>query len=82
MKGEKETVRVKMASHLEDLMGDAEIYGWEKVRAYHGVWLKQLELGWASWENEEEKVRFQHALNWHLTTSASSAGSTSVASGA
>ena len=43
MKSEKETVRAKMASHLEDLMGDVERYGWERFRAYRGVWLKQLE---------------------------------------
>ena len=35
MQGEKELVRAKMASHLEDLMGDLEIYGWERVRASH-----------------------------------------------
>ena len=29
MKGEKEAVRAKMTSHLEDLMGDVELYGWE-----------------------------------------------------
>ena len=56
MKDEKEAVRAKMASHLEDLMEDVELYGWERVRAYHIVWLNQLEQGWATWENEEEKV--------------------------
>ena len=45
MRGEKEGVRAKMASHLEDLMGDSELYGWERVRAYHGVWLNQVEQG-------------------------------------
>ena len=80
IKGEKETVKAKMAAHLADLMGDAERYGWERVRAYHGVWLNQLELGRATWENEE-KVRFQCALVWHPTTSASSAPSTSAVLG-
>ena len=28
--GEKERVRAKMASHLKDIMGDSELYGWEK----------------------------------------------------
>ena len=54
MSGEKETVSAKMASILEDLMGDVELYGWERIRAYHGVWLNQLEQGGASWEDEEE----------------------------
>ena len=34
MEDEKEGVRAKMASHLKDLMGDSELHGWEKVRAY------------------------------------------------
>ena len=69
MKGEKGAVRAKMASHLADLMGDVELYGWERATAYHGVWLNQLEQGSrASWENEEEKVRFQCALVWHPAT--------------
>ena len=33
MRSEKETVRAKMASHLEELMGDAGLYHWERVRA-------------------------------------------------
>ena len=57
-------------------MGDSELYGWARV------WLNRLEQDWASWENEEEKVRFRHPLVWHLATSASSAPSTSVVSGA
>ena len=48
MRGAKEAVRATMASHFEDLMGDAELSGWERVSAYHGVWLNQLKQGWAS----------------------------------
>ena len=44
------------------------------------MWLNQLEPGRATWEDEEEKVRFRHALVWHPVTSASSADSTSVVS--
>ena len=54
-----------MASHLEESMGDVELYGWERVRAYHRVWLNQLEQGRATWEDEEEKVRFPCACT-HL----------------
>ena len=36
-KGVKEGVRTKMNSHLEELMGDTELYGWEIVRVYHAV---------------------------------------------
>ena len=49
-------VKAKMASHLEELMGNAELYGWERVRAFHGVWLNQLEQGWPTWEEGEEKI--------------------------
>ena len=35
MRSEKETIRAKMASHLEELMGDAKLYGWNMVRVYH-----------------------------------------------
>ena len=81
MRGEKEAVRAKMASHLEELMGESTLYSCERVRAYHGVWINQLEQGQASWENEEEKVRFRCALISHLATSASAAPFTSAASG-
>ena len=63
MRCEMEAVRAKMASHLEDLMGDLELYVWERVRAYHGVWLNQLEQGRATWEDEEDKVRFRMPLS-------------------
>ena len=82
MKGEKEAIRAKMASHSEELMGDAKLYGWARVRAYPGVLLNQLGQGWGTWEDEREKIIFHHALIWHLATSASSAPSTSMASGA
>ena len=45
MKGEEEAIRSKMATHLEELMCYAELYGWKRVRLYHGVWLNQLEQG-------------------------------------
>ena len=40
MRDEEGDIKDKMAVHLEDLMSDCALYGWEKVRAYHGVWLK------------------------------------------
>ena len=68
-----------MASNLEELMGDAEFYGWERVRAYYEVWLNQLEQGQATWEEEEENIRFWYALIWYPSVSAFAASSTSVA---
>ena len=31
MKGEERAIRAKMATHLEELMEDAELYSWERV---------------------------------------------------
>ena len=50
MMSEKDSVREKMTSHLEELMGDARLYGWDSVRAYHMVRLNQIEQGHATWE--------------------------------
>ena len=58
MEGEKEAVRTQMNAHLKDLMVDSELYGLEKVHAYHAVWLNQLEQGWVRWDDQEEKLRF------------------------
>ena len=38
------------------LMGYAEVYGWEKVRAYHLVWLNRWKQVWVTWDDDEEKV--------------------------
>ena len=58
-----------IAQHLEDLMSDCDLYRWEKVRAYHGVLLNQMEQGCLSWEYSEQKVKFHQALLWHSATS-------------
>ena len=58
IKGEEEAIKERMATHLEDLMSDAELYGWEQTRVLHGVWLNQLELGRTTWHDKEEKLRF------------------------
>ena len=80
MKGEEEAIRAKMATHLEELMSDSELYGWDRVKAYHRVWLNQLEQGWAILEELDEKLRFRRAIIWHLATSASAGHSTSMVS--
>ena len=45
MKTEEGAIKDKMATHLEELIADSELYGWERVRAYHRVLLNQLEQG-------------------------------------
>ena len=76
MEGVKEAVRAQMNAHLKDLKADSELCGWEKVWAYHAVWLNQLEQGLVSWYDQEEKLRFRHALGWHSTTISTAAVST------
>ena len=41
MKGKEETIRARMATNLEELMSDAALYGWERVRVHHRVWLNK-----------------------------------------
>ena len=43
MEVEKQALKSHMARHLQELMADIELYGWKKVRAFHAVWLNQLE---------------------------------------
>ena len=70
MEGEKGAVRTTdINAHLKDLMVDTELCRWEKVCVYHVVWLNQLEQGWVSWDDQEEKLRSLHALVWHTDTS-------------
>ena len=45
-------------------MSDTATYGWEAIHAYHGVWLQQLENGWADWKDTECKLEFSQALIW------------------
>ena len=45
-----------MACHLQELMADMELYGWELVRAFHAIWLQQLENRHVKWDAVEEKM--------------------------
>ena len=69
-----------MVTHFEELMCDAQLYGWQRVRAFHGVWLNQLEQGRATWQ-DEEKLRFRCAIVWHPATSSSATSSATRPSG-
>ena len=62
---EKPQKRDIMLKHLSDLMADAAIYGWESVRAFHAVWLQQLENGRVDWGDEDKKLEFWRALVWN-----------------
>ena len=45
MNSEEGAIKERISTLLEDLMSDAELYGWECTRVFHGVWLNQLEQG-------------------------------------
>ena len=65
MEAETPVVYPLMDEHLQELMGDAELCGWEPVRAFHAVWLQQLKHGWVTWPETDAKVKYRCALVWH-----------------
>ena len=69
MDSEEVDIRVQMPSHLKALMSDAQLYGWARTRAFHRVWLNQLEQGRCTWFNEEAKMQFRQTLVWHRARS-------------
>ena len=71
MNSEDSVIRAKMIQHLEKLMGDVGLHRWEHVRAYHGVWLNQLEQRRFTWDDVEAKLRFRTALVWHAPATTS-----------
>ena len=62
MEAENPATKALMASHLVEQMGDAELYGWKAVCAFHAIWLQQLEHGCVSWADDEAKIMFCRAL--------------------
>ena len=38
-------IKALMATHLGELMGDVELYGWEAMNAFNTVWLQQIDQG-------------------------------------
>ena len=45
-----------MACQLQELMSDVELYDWEPLRAYHAVWLQQVDNGHVKWNHVEAKL--------------------------
>ena len=62
----KPTQKEAILKHLRELTADAEIYGWEPLRAFHAIWLQQLVNGKANWGDEDKKLEFRRALVWNL----------------
>ena len=53
MDKQKLEIKTVMSTHLAELMADAELYDWEATRAFHTVWLQQLEQGRVTWKDTE-----------------------------
>ena len=70
MEAEKLAITPLMAQHIQERMGDAELYRWEPVHACHAVWLQQLQHGRVTQADEESKLKFRRALVWHSATAA------------
>ena len=47
-------------------MVDTALYGWEPIKAYHTMWLQQLEYDRAECADNEVKMEFMWSLVWHL----------------
>ena len=62
---QKDTLRDKMAIHLQQIMEDGETFGWPVVRAYYTAWLQHLEQGRATWDDEVTRLKLRRALVWH-----------------
>ena len=57
---QKDSLRVKMAVHLQEMMEGGETFGWPMVRAYHTVCLQHLEQGRATWNDEVTRLKLRH----------------------
>ena len=63
-------LRPIMSKHLRELMSDVEVYGCALIRAYHMIWLQQIENGQATWAGTDTQLEFWRALVWHAAPSA------------
>ena len=57
--------KVKMAAYLKDLISDAQLYCWDRIQAFHGFWLNQLQQGRCTCFDEDIKMQFHRSLIWH-----------------
>ena len=74
-------VKAQMSQHLEDLIEDMDLYGWDKVCPFHAAWQNQLEQGRSTWGDSDHKLRLCRVLVWHVAM-ATQASSVSSSAGA
>ena len=71
-----EPIRKLMWVHLKELMEDGECFGWPTVRAYHAVWLQNIEQGRATWDDQPTCLKLHRSLVWHMLAPSSQPSST------
>ena len=70
---ESDEIKGFMLAHLQEVMEDADVYGWKCVRSYPLAWLQQIEQSQAAWGYENRKIKLRRALVWNrapITTKA------------
>ena len=70
-------IRNQMATHLQEQLGDGEIFRWPIVWAYHAAWLQHLEQYRATSADEGIKLKIRRALAWHRVAPPESSAPTS-----
>ena len=79
MSAEDNSTKAKMLQHLDELMGDVDLYRLERVCTYHSVWLNQIQQGRYTWDDNEAKLQFRRVLVWHVPIPAAATASSSGA---
>ena len=62
---EHDVVKGFMLAQLQEVMEDADVYGWKCVKGYHPVWRQHIGQGRAAWEDEERKIKLRRVLVWN-----------------
>ena len=71
-----------MVLHLEEIMEDTNVYGWDKVQAFHAAWMNQMEQCRCKWADDQNHLKMRRALVLHATmNSKSSSTATSMGTG-
>ena len=65
MEQQKPQLKSRMLRHLQQLMTDEPIYGWEVVRNFHAIWMQQLESKRARWGDDSTRADLRRTHVWN-----------------
>jgi hypothetical protein len=54
-----------MYAHLEVLAEDMASFGYESVRAFHGIWLQEVEQGRVTWADSTIRDTLRRRFVWN-----------------